>query len=123
MRVTRFLVAAALLLAPAGPVLAAAKGLNLTAGGRTIGGPGAVSLAMGGSLRLHEDPTVNRDVCITLVNTGSSQLTLALTGDTTPSMTVEAGASRSLCVANVHFVDVSCTGVNACSGQWRVDQD
>lgn len=124
MRVTHLLVAAALLLAPTAPAIAAGKGLGLSAGGRTIAGPGAVQLAMGGpALRVHEDPTINRDVCVTLVNTGSSQLTLSLTGDTTPSTTVEAGVSKALCVANVHFVDVSCTGVNACSAQWRVDQD
>lgn len=123
MRVPHLLLAAALLLAPAAPVLAAAKGPNLVAGGRTLAGPGVVALAMGGSLRVHEDPTVNRDVCVTLANTGSSQLTLLLTGDTTPSVTVESGATRSMCVGNVHYVDVSCTGANSCSGQWRVDQD
>jgi len=123
MRVTHCLLAAAILLAPAAPSLAAGKGLNLAAGGRTIAGPGAVSIAMGDTVRVHEDPTVNRDVCVTLVNAGSAQLTLTLTGDTTPTTTVNPGVSKALCVANVHYVDVSCTGVNSCSAQWRVDQD
>jgi hypothetical protein len=123
MRVTHCLLAAVILLAPAAPSLAAGKGLNLAAGGRTIAGPGMVQLAMGAQVRVHEDPTVNRDVCVTVANTGSAQLTLTLTGDTNPSTTLEAGVSKALCVANVHYVDVSCTGVNACTGQWRVDQD
>ena len=123
MRLTHFLVVAAVLLAPTAPALAAGKAGGLTAGGRTISGPGSVQLAMGGQERVHEDPTVNRDVCVTLVNTGGSQLTMTLTGDTTPSTTVNQGVSKSLCVGNVHFVDVSCTGTSACNAQWRVDQD
>jgi hypothetical protein len=123
MRVTHFLVAAALLLTPGAPAMAAGKAGGLAAGGRTVAGPGSLQLAMGAQERVHEDPTMNRDVCVTLVNTGSSQLTLTLTGDTTPSTTVNQGVTKALCVANVHFVDVSCTGTNACNAQWRVDQD
>jgi hypothetical protein len=123
MRVTHFLVAAVLLVAAGAPALAAGKTGGLAAGGRTISGPGSLQLAIGAQARVHEDPTVNRDVCVTLVNTGRSQLTMTLTGDTTPSTTFDPGVSKALCVGNVHYVDVSCTGVSACSAQWRVDQD
>lgn len=123
MRVTQVLVAAALLLAPVAPAMAAGKAGGLIPGGRTLSGPGSLVLAIGAQARVHEDPTVNRDVCVTLVNTGRSQLTMALTGDTTPSTTLDPGVTKALCVGNVHYVDVSCTGVSACSAQWRVDQD
>ena len=122
MRIARFVVVSALLLAP-GASMAASKTGTLTAGGRTIAGPGSVQLAMSAQVRIHEDPTNNRNVCVTLVNTGGSQLTMTLTGDTTPNATFEPGVSKALCVANVQHVDVSCTGASACSGQWRVDQD
>ena len=123
MRVTHVLVAAALLLVQAVPAIAAGKPGSLTPGGRTIAGPGSVLLDTGTQARVHEDPTVGRNVCVTLANTGRSQLTMTLTGDTTPSASVDPGVSKALCVGNVHFVDVSCTGANACSAQWRVDQD
>ena len=122
MRVGRLLVVTSLLLLNAGPAMAAAKG-GLAAGGRTVSGPGSFQLDMGAQVRIHEDPVANRDVCVTLVNTGSSQLTLALTGATNPTTTVNAGEQKALCVGNVEHADVSCTGTNSCTGQWRVDQD
>jgi hypothetical protein len=122
MRISRLLVVATLLLAPAAPV-AAGKAPALLPGGRTISGPGSLAIAPGFQVRVHADGSVSNDVCVTVVNTGGSLVTLTLTGSTTPAMDVNPGDSRALCVENVQFVDVTCAGESSCSAQWRVDQN
>jgi len=122
MRVTHFLVAVSLLLAQAGPAAAGAAG-GLLPGGRTISGPAPLLLAMGASERVHNDGATNRNVCVTVLNTGRSQVTMTLTGTGNPTTDVAPGSSKALCVDSAQFVDVSCTGASACSAQWRVDSN
>jgi len=123
MRVTRFFVVAALLLAQAAPAAAAGKAPALLPGGRTISGPGTLSIQPGFQARVHADGSVSQDVCVTVVNTGSSLFTLSLIGASTPAMDVFPGTSRALCVENVQFVDLTCAGESTCTAQWRVDQN
>jgi hypothetical protein len=123
MRAARLFLTASLLLAPAAPAAAAGKAGALLPGGRTVSGPGTLSIAMGGQVRVHSDSSASNDVCVTVVNTGSSLVTLTLTGALTPAMDINPGTSRALCVEDVQFVDVTCAGESSCSAQWRVDQN
>jgi hypothetical protein len=122
MKLARLLTSAALVLGLSGPAVAASKA-SLAPGGRTVAGPGAVSLAPAAQERVFTDAAATSNVCVTLVNGGKSQLTLTITGATTPSADVAGGGTRALCAEDVQFVDVICSGPNSCSGQWRVDDN
>ena len=122
MKLTHPFIAAGLLLGLSGPATAASKA-SLVPGGRTVAGPGSVSLDPASQERVFSDSAGTSDVCVTLVNGGRSQLTLAITGATTPSVDVSAGGSKALCAEDVQFVDLSCTGTTPCSAQWRVDDN
>ena len=122
MKVTHLFLATGLLLGLSGPAAAASKP-SLAPGGRTVAGPGTVSLDPAAQERVFSDSAGTSDVCITLVNSGKSQLTVAITGATTPSTDVAAGGSRALCAEDVQFVDLSCSGTTPCNAQWRVDDN
>ena len=105
----------------AGPAGAQAKGGGMTPGGRTVAGPGSIQMAAGATQRVFTDPA-NSDVCVTVaVAGGAASVTMTLTGLTTPSAVVPAGGSKSLCVADVQFVDLACGAASTCNVQWRVD--
>jgi hypothetical protein len=122
MKPVHVLASAALLLGLSAPAAAASKA-SLVPGGRTVAGPGAVSLAPAVQERVFTDSTGASNVCVTVVNGGKSQLTLTITGATSPSADVAGGATRALCAEDVQFVDLACTGPNSCSAQWRVDDN
>lgn len=104
---------------------AAGKATPLTAGGRTIAGPGSALLQAGGSLRVFNEPSANRDRCATVAVVGSSAVQLTLTdgGNATQSIDVLGGTSASLCRQSTKWVDLACTGASSCNVQWRVDND
>jgi hypothetical protein len=122
MRIHHALVATSLLLCLAAPAAAASKA-SLTAGGRTVAGPGALSLGLGAQERVFAQSGGTSSVCVTVINTGKSQLTLTITGATTPSTDLAAGATKALCGEDVQFVDLVCSGTANCSAQWRVDDN
>jgi hypothetical protein len=122
MRIHHALVATFLLLGLAAPGAAASKA-SLTAGGRTIAGPATLSLGLGAQERVLTHSGGTSNVCVTVINTGKSQLTLTITGATTPSTDVAAGATKALCVEDVQFVDLVCSGTANCSAQWRADNN
>jgi hypothetical protein len=82
-----------------------------------------VALAPAAQERVFTDSAGTSNVCVTVVNSGKSQLTLTITGVTTPSADVAGGGTRALCVEDVQFVDLVCSGPNSCSAQWRVDDN
>jgi hypothetical protein len=122
MKITHLLLATGLLLGLSAPAAAASKP-SLVPGGRTVAGPGTVALDPAAQERVFTDSAGTSDVCVTLVNSGKSQLTLAITGASTPSTDVGTGGSRALCAEDVQFVDLTCTGTTPCSAQWRVDDN
>jgi hypothetical protein len=100
----------------------AAKGGSLAAGGNTIAGPGTTDLAAEAQETVFTDADAEVDICVTVVNTGKSEVTLDITGDTTPETVVPSGSTRAICVKNVSVVNLVCTGGSSCSTQWRVDE-
>jgi hypothetical protein len=122
MKVTHLFLATGLILGLSGPAAAASKP-SLAPGGRTVAGPGSVALDPAAQERVFTDSTGTSDVCVTVINSGKSQLTLAITGASTPSIDVAAGGSKALCAEDVQFVDLGCTGTTPCSAQWRVDDN
>lgn len=122
MRIHHGFVATCLLLGLSAPAAAASKA-TLTTGGRTVAGPATLSLGLGAQERVFTQSGGTSSVCVTVINTGKSQLTLTITGAATPSIDVLAGGSKALCVEDVQFVDLVCSGTAICSGQWRVDDN
>jgi len=100
----------------------AAPPAGLTAGGRTIAGPGSLSLALNATDTIYTDGSGNTDLCGTVVNTGKeSPVRLSLTGGGTVSIDVAAGHSGSLCRNSVTSATVLCLGPSSCAAQWRLD--
>lgn len=122
MRIHPVMLATLLSLGLAAPAAAASKA-SLTAGGRTVAGPGTLSLGLGAEQRIFAQSGGTSSVCVTVVNTGKSQLTLTITGATTPSTDVATGATQALCAEDVQFVDLVCSGTANCNAQWRVDDN
>ncbi len=112
--------AAILMLAWAAPALAAAPA-GLTAGGRTLAGPGAINLAVNATATVFSNG--NRNACATVANVGKSAVTLATVGGSTSTIDVPAGATGTLCKAAMTTVNLTCIGTDACTSQWRVDDN
>jgi len=109
----------------AGTAAAAGKGLELTAGGRTVAGPGSVAVASEATVAV-ADGLEGRRLCATVANRsrGSSVL-VELIGNTTDSQTVDPGSTLALCMDNTDTVQVTCqvgSRPSACSVDWRVDE-
>src|SRR5262245_24492053 len=100
---------------------AGSKFLTLAPGGRTVAGPGSVSLAVQAAVTVFNDPVGNNDRCATVVNTGKSTVQLTLTSGGTQSINVDGATSGSLCRGSLQTVTLTCTGTTSCTAQWRVD--
>jgi hypothetical protein len=111
-----------LMLAGATPALAA-KPLGLTAGGRTLAGPGSIPIAVNATVTVYTDATGSADACATVANAGSSPVRLTLVGDASPTIDVAVSGSGALCEDGLERVDLTCLGPGACSAQWRVDNN
>jgi hypothetical protein len=107
----------------AAPAFAATKS-NLTVTNNTIAGPGAVSVAVGGSEQVFSHPTTGTDVCVTVVNTGKVPVGVSITGTSSASTSVPAGGSKAVCSDDTTAIDLTCgEESNACAAQWRVDEN
>lgn len=116
---------AALILMGAGPAMAA-KTAGMTAGGRTLAGPGTTNLAPGGSETVYTHAATNTDACATVVNASKAsavRMTLVGPAASTATFDVAAGGSGSLCKDQLIRMDLTCLGGAACSAQWRVDDN
>ena len=121
MKRTRRILVVALALGLAGAASAGSKSPTLSPGGRTLSGPGAVSVDAGGSQNVFSY-SGGRGVCVTAANTGSLTVSVNVTGDTSPTLNVVAGTTESVCADGVTAIAVACDQVKGtCSAQWRVD--
>ena len=115
----------ALFLGMAGPATAAKSG-GLSAGGRTLAGPGTTNLAVGATETVYTHAATNTDACATVVNASKAsavRMTLVGPAASTATFDVAAGASGSLCKDQLIRMDLTCLGGDACSAQWRVDDN
>ena len=100
---------------------AAAK-TTLTATNNTIAGPGAATIAVGGSERVYSHPSANT-VCVTVVNTGKVPVGISVTGADSATTSVAVGSTKSLCSDDTTAIDLTCGEENTdCTAQWRVDE-
>ncbi len=116
---------AALILGMAGPAVAASS-VALTAGGRTLAGPGTANLGAGATATVYTHAATNTDACGTLVNSSKSssvRLTLVGPASNTATFDVSPGGSGTLCKDGLVRMDLTCLGGTACSTQWRVDDN
>jgi len=116
---------AALILGMAGPAVAAKSG-GLTAGGRTLAGPGTTNLAAGATETVYTHASQNTDACGTVVNSSkasSVRMTLVGPAASTATFDVAPGGSGSLCKDALVRMDLTCLGGSDCSAQWRVDDN
>jgi hypothetical protein len=93
----------------------------LTAGGLTIGGPGAVE-TQGGDSFFFWASTTPRDVCVTVVNFGNVGVTVQLSSSQfTPA---NVGRTISVCAPNTSNITGTCGNAAGalCRYLWRVDK-
>jgi hypothetical protein len=102
------------------------KSAQLQAGGRTIGGPVAESLAPGEMKILfffQGFAEGGLDVCATLLNTGQGTVTLRMYGESGATSEVAPGRGVTRCEGDVDNSDALCAeGGKPCSFAWRVDE-
>lgn len=124
MKTTRWILLAAFVLGLASAASAAGKAANLTTGGRTIAGPGAVALSPGGSTTIFSVPVASpQDVCVTVANTGRLNVGVGVSGASDPSLDVAPGATLSACDDDVTLISIFCMQERDCAAQWRVDDN
>src|SRR5262245_40077537 len=100
----------------------AAAPAGLSTGGRTVAGPGSLSLALNEAETIYTDGGGNADLCGTLLNTSKgSSARLTLNGGGTVQIDVASGRSGALCRNSVTSATVTCLGPSSCSVQWRLD--
>ena len=122
MKSNRIALAAALILAMAAPAVAATAPA-LVAGGNTLAGPGAASVALNATQTVYTDASANSDTCVTVVNaSGPIRLSMVNDAPNTVSLDLASGTSGALCRDATTRVDLICIGGNGCSAQWRVDR-
>jgi hypothetical protein len=102
----------------AAPALAATSA-GLATGGRTLAGPGKLSLALNEAVTIYADADGNSRLCGTLVNS-SKDSTVRLTLNAV-NADVLAGDSSALCRNNVTSATVTCLGPSGCTAEWRLD--
>src|SRR5262245_66669017 len=103
-RMTVAVLASAAALLSTAPALA--KGAaTLTAGGRTIAGPGDSSIAASASETVAANVGV-RDVCATVINTGSAGVDVTLEGAGTQTIAVASRKTASVCENDVTSVSL-----------------
>jgi hypothetical protein len=123
MKTTHRILVVALALGLAGSASAASK-TTLTTGNNTIAGPGAISIAAGGSERIYTHPNNTSDACVTVVNTGRVPVGVAVSGGGSPTGEVPVNGTEAVCADDVTQIDLACTAGGAeCTAQWRVDSD
>lgn len=117
------LLAAAMILSAGSPALAVTP-LALGAGGRTVAGPGTVTMPKGAPAMTVMSNYFAIDSCVTVVNAGPVDLTVDTTGTGTGQAIVPALQSTSLCQAALTTVTLTCSGaqLGLCHGIWRVDR-
>ena len=115
--------AAAFVVASAGPALAAtAKAISLLAGGRTIGGPADSTInASVTEAVASQIPSI--DACATVANTGTGTVDLTVVGGGSASIQVPVRKTLTLCRAALQTVNITClaTGTGSCTVSWRLD--
>ncbi len=113
----------AVLIGITSPALAAAPRTPLSAGGRTIAGPGNITVAKTQTETLMSNFWAS-DACVTVVNAGAVDLTLNTIGAGQHSIVVVPLDSVALCEESLTTVTLSCTGTQAgdCRVTWRVDR-
>ena len=123
MKAATAVLAMAATLASAGPALAAGKA-SLAPGGRTIGGPGDSVLAASATETIAAN-VQQKDACATVVNTGSAEVVVTLTGSGTQATTVPPKKTATACEGSVQTVTLHCNavGTGTCTASWRLDQD
>ena len=119
-----FALIATILLGAAGPALAGDK---LTAGGRTLAGPGDSRMAATLTDTVYTHIEANTDACTTIINkSGSSDVRITMVGPAASTVTLDVPAAdtSTLCHDGVVRVDLTCLAANsACVAQWRVDNN
>jgi len=110
-------------LAWAGPALAGKPG-GLAPGGLTIGGPGDSALAASATETIAAS-VQQKDACATVINTGSADVVVTLTGSGTQITTVPTRKTAVACAGSVQTVTLHCNavGTGTCTASWRVDRD
>ena len=94
------------------------------AGGNTLAGPGAASVALNATQTVYTDASGNSDACVTVVNAGGPiRLSMVNDAPNTVSIDLATGVSGALCRDATTQVDLVCLGGSTCSAQWRVDRD
>jgi hypothetical protein len=102
---------------------ALAAGLALSAGGRTIAGPGIVNVAKTTSATVMSNYFGN-DACVTVLNMGTTDFSLETTGGGVTAVVVAAHQSAALCQGALTSFAINCNGTQsaACHAMWRVDR-
>jgi len=97
--------------------------LPLPAGGRTMAGPGAVTMLKTVMVPLITNFFGN-DACVTVVNTGSVDVTLDTTGSGTGQAVVAPLLSTTLCQPALTAATLTCSGAQGglCHATWRMDR-
>lgn len=117
---------AATLLALAGPATAVTPPA-LTAGGRTIAGPGKTTIAANVAETVYVHAATNTDACATVTNLSRAdavRITLVGPAASTVTLDLAVGATSTLCHGGVVRMDLTCLAQTAsCSAQWRVDDN
>ena len=118
--------ATAMILGVAGAAIAAPSA-SLTAGGRTIAGPGKTSIAANATEVVYTHVGTNTNICTTVINGSRSsavRITLVAPASNLAILDVAAGATGALCHDNTIRMDLTCLSpTTACSAQWRVEDN
>ena len=106
--------------APAGPPPA------MTAGGRTLAGPGRTTVAAGDTETIYTYAGSNTNACATVYNlsrTTDAHVALVGLGASVVERDVVRNSGFTLCHDNVARIDLSCLAQTACLVQWRIDRN
>jgi hypothetical protein len=95
----------------------------LAAGGHTIAGPGLVNVPKT-TMQSVMSNYFGNDACVTVVNLGTTDLTVDTAGSGPSSTIVGAHQSSSLCQQALTGVTITCSGPQSgdCHALWRVDR-
>jgi hypothetical protein len=95
----------------------------LSAGGKTVGGPGTFRTGVDGSARIYQVLTgFSPSACVTVRNLSQGQIRVSV--NEAASTDVEAGETGTSCYAMPApaFIDLRCRQGTSCEAVWRVDR-
>jgi hypothetical protein len=119
MKLRHVALASFLVLGVAGTAVAGKGGAALTAGGKTIAGPGTSKIAAGWTVTIIDGLT-NDDICVTLANSGKGTIRLDMIPGGLVDVYVPAGTTRTYCTSVTH-VNLVCFDQTSCTCSWRGD--